>query len=99
MITTSEEVRRRKCEIESELEDSKHQLELLKAEFDEYKKKETKVSRKGQIKIPDYENFEFVRSSSNGGSLLTAVRSNLQHVFISGREQELGILVIQVCEF
>ena len=58
---------------------------------------ESKVNKKGLIKIEGYEIFEYVRSNSNGGSLLTAVHSNLQPVFISGEETETEaeILVIQ----
>ena len=56
---------------------------------------ESKVGRKGQIKIPDYEIFEFVRSKANGGSLLTAAHSNLHPVLISSEECESEILVIQ----
>ena len=43
---------------------------------------ETKVSRMGQVKIPGYEIFEFVRSKTGGGSLLTAAHSSLEPVFI-----------------
>ena len=58
---------------------------------------ESKVNKKGLIKIEGYEIFEYVRSNSNGGSLLTAVHSNLQPVFISGEENETEaeILVVQ----
>ena len=56
---------------------------------------ESKVNRKGLIKIPGYEIFEYVRSNSNGGCLLTAIHSNLQPVFISGEESEAKILVVQ----
>ena len=56
---------------------------------------ETKVSRKGQVKVPGYDIFEVVRKNSNGGSILTAVHSNLQPVYISGGEDDMEILVIQ----
>ena len=56
---------------------------------------ETKVSRKGQVKVPGYEIFEVVRKNSPGGSILTAVHSNLQPVYISGGEDDMEILVIQ----
>ena len=56
---------------------------------------ETKVTRKGQIKIPGYEIFEFVRAKANGGSILTAAHSNLQPVLISDGEDDSEILVIQ----
>ena len=43
---------------------------------------ETKVKRKGQIKIENYEIFEVVRPNcSNGGSILTGVHKNLHPVF------------------
>ena len=56
---------------------------------------ETKVSRKGQVKIPGYDIFEVVRSNAKGGSILTALHSNLQPVYISGGEDDMEILVIQ----
>ena len=55
---------------------------------------ETKVIRKGTLKIQDYEIFENVRSKNKGGSLLTAVHSNLEPVLIS-EDDETEILVIQ----
>ena len=55
---------------------------------------ETKVNRKGVLKIQDYEIFENIRSKNNGGSLLTAVHSNLEPVLISEND-ESEILVIQ----
>ena len=45
---------------------------------------ETKVSRKGQVKIKNYEIFEVVRSNKMGGSILTGVHTNLKPVLISG---------------
>ena len=55
---------------------------------------ETKVIRKGLLRIQDYEIFENVRSKNKGGSLSTAVHSNLQPVLIS-EDDEAEILVIQ----
>ena len=57
---------------------------------------ETKVSRKGQIKIENYEIFEVVRPNCpTGGSILTGVHKNLNPVFISGGEDNIEILVVQ----
>ena len=57
---------------------------------------ETKVSRKGQIKVDDYEIFEVVRPNCPvGGSILTGVHKSLNPVFISGGEDDLEILVVQ----
>ena len=74
-------------------------MESLRLLFDKFKPavvflQETKVTRKGQVKIPEYEIFEVVRPNSKGGSILTALHSNLNPVFISGgeNEQEMGNL-------
>ena len=57
---------------------------------------ETKVSRKGQIKIENYEIFEVVRPNCpTGGSILTGVHKNLHPVFICGGEEDIEILVVQ----
>ena len=57
---------------------------------------ETKVSRKGQIAVENYEIFEVVRPNCpTGGSILTGVHKNLHPVFISGGEDESEILVVQ----
>ena len=56
---------------------------------------ESKVSRKGQIKVKNYEIFEVVRTNANGGSILTGVHENLSPIFISGGEDETEILVVQ----
>ena len=57
---------------------------------------ETKVSRKGQIKVENYEIFEVVRPNCpTGGSILTGVHKNLHPVFISGGEENIEILVVQ----
>ena len=44
---------------------------------------ETKVNRKGQVKLPGYEIFELIRESDAGGSLLTAIHSDLSPVLVS----------------
>ena len=50
---------------------------------------ESKVSRKGQLKIENYEIFEVVRPNCpSGGSILTGVHKNLSLVFISGGEDD-----------
>ena len=57
---------------------------------------ETKVSRKGQIKIENYEIFEVVRPNcSMGGSILTGVHKSLHPVYTSGGEENMEILVIE----
>ena len=57
---------------------------------------ETKVGRKGQIKIENYEIFEVVRENCpTGGSILTCIHKNLHPVYISGGEDEIEILVVQ----
>ena len=51
---------------------------------------ETKVSRRGQIAVENYEIFEVVRPNwPTGGSILTGVHKNLHPVFISGGEARL----------
>ena len=55
---------------------------------------ETKLKRKGILKIQDYEIFENIRSNNNGGSLMTAVFNNLEPVLIS-EDNEAEILVVQ----
>ena len=49
---------------------------------------ESKINKKGQIKIPGYPIFEAIRHNSEGGSLLTAIHENLNPIFISGRGPE-----------
>ena len=56
---------------------------------------ETKVTRKCQVKVKNYQIFEVVRENANGGSILTAVHENLNPVFISGGEDDTEILVVQ----
>ena len=57
---------------------------------------ETKLSRKGQIKLPNYQVFESIRSDKEGGGLLTAAHIYTEPVLVSDY-QESGheILVIQ----
>ena len=51
---------------------------------------ETKVSRKGQLKVQNYEIFEVVRPNCPmGGSILTGVHKNFHPVFISGGEDNI----------
>ena len=57
---------------------------------------ESKVSRKGQLKIENYEIFEVVRENCpTGGSILTAIHKNLNPVYISGGEDDIELLVVQ----
>ena len=56
---------------------------------------ESKINKKGQIKIPGYPIFEAIRHNSEGGSLLTAIHENLNPIFISGGETDDEILVVQ----
>ena len=55
---------------------------------------ETKLLRKGQLKLPEYCIFEVIRANQQGGYLLTAVHQNLQPVLIF-EDDNLEILVIQ----
>ena len=57
---------------------------------------ETKVSRKGQVKVENYEIFEVVRPNCpTGGSIITGILKNLSSVFISGGEENIELLVVQ----
>ena len=56
---------------------------------------ETKVSRKNQIKIPNYQIFEQLRSNSEGGSLLTAIHEKMNPVFVSSGDNDVEIIVVQ----
>ena len=57
---------------------------------------ESKVSRKGQLKIENYEIFEVVRPNCpGGGSILTGIHKNLSPVFISGGEDDIELLIVQ----
>ena len=56
---------------------------------------ETKVHRKGLIKLPQYEIFEVLRKSGQGGEILTGVHKSLQPILISD-DDELEILTVQV---
>ena len=55
---------------------------------------ESKVPRKGKIKLSDYVIFERVRKAGGGGGLLTAVHKNLNPVSV-GNECEEEVLVVQ----
>ena len=48
---------------------------------------ETKYSRKGQLKVKDYELFEYIRKS-DGGSIMTGVHINLSPVLVSDGSDE-----------
>ena len=56
---------------------------------------ETKVSRKNQINIPNYQIFELLRTNGEGGSLLTAVHEKNNPVYVSSGEDNIEILVVQ----
>ena len=56
---------------------------------------ETKLSRKGMIKIPNYVLFEAIRHEKEGGSLMTGVHTNLSPVLIF-EDTQLEILVVQI---
>ena len=44
---------------------------------------ECKMKRKGQIKLPDYEIFELLRTNSAGDGLLTIAYVNIEPVLIA----------------
>ena len=57
---------------------------------------ESKVSRKGQLKIQNYDIFEVIRPNCpTGGSILTGIHKNLSPVYISGGEDSIELLVVQ----
>ena len=56
---------------------------------------ETKLYRKGQITIDDFEVFEHVRTKSQGGGLLTAVKKSFDPVLIFEGDDEIELLVVQ----
>ena len=56
---------------------------------------ESKVCRKGMIKIPGYVIFEVIRNGKEGGSLLTGIHENLEPVLVY-EESDLEILVVQI---
>ena len=70
---------------------------------------ETKVSRKGQFKLPGYEILEVTRQNNAGGSILTAIHKNLEPILICDEEISdtniYEILVVQakfanyMCQF
>ena len=56
---------------------------------------ETKYSRKGQLRLKDYEMFEYIRKSE-GGSILTGVHCSLNPVLVSdGADEDLEIVVVE----
>ena len=56
---------------------------------------ETKIHRKGPIKVPDYEIFEVFRQNRNGGCILTGVHKSLEPLMISD-DEDLEILTVQI---
>ena len=56
---------------------------------------ETRVNKKGTLKIPNYYIFETIRENKDGGSLITGVHENLSPVLIF-EDNQLEILVVQV---
>ena len=55
---------------------------------------ESKVPRKGKVKLSDYVIFEHLRKVGKGGRLLTAVQTNLNPVSV-GKDCEEEVLVVQ----
>ena len=55
---------------------------------------ETKVHRKGLIKIKNYEIFEVIRKNGQGGCILTGVHKSLNPILIND-DEELDILSVQ----
>ena len=49
---------------------------------------ETKVKRKGQIKIENYQTFEIIRTENNGGGLLLAAHFNLEPVLVADHQDK-----------
>ena len=60
-----------------------------------YMLQESRLPRKGMIKIPSYQVFESHRIMNEGGGLFTAIHETLNPVFISGSEENEEIMVIQ----
>ena len=56
---------------------------------------ETKLRKKGDIKIPGYQIFELNRKDSNGGGLITGVKEELSPVLIMEGDNEIELLVIE----
>ena len=55
---------------------------------------ETKVQRKGLLKIDGYQIFEILRANSKGGSLLSGFQTVLDPIYIDGDESQ-EVLVIE----
>ena len=49
----------------------------------------------GQIRIPEYQNFEKVRTNKNGGGLLTSVIDDLNPVLISTAKDDIEIITVE----
>ena len=56
---------------------------------------ETKLYRKGQVKINEYQIFEHVRKDSKGGGLLLAVYEQFNPVLIYEGDDDIELLVVQ----
>ena len=59
---------------------------------------ETKVSRRNQIKVDDYDIFECVRSNKTGGGLMIGINKDIQTVpvDVSPHDDEVEILVVEL---
>ena len=56
---------------------------------------ETKLYRKGQVRIKDYETFELNRQSKEGGGLAIIAHQSLEPVLISEGDEEHEILTVE----
>ena len=56
---------------------------------------ETKVNRKGQIKIENYDTFEKVRNNREGGGIAIITHESLEAVLITEDDEEEEILAVQ----
>ena len=56
---------------------------------------ETKLHRKGQIKLENYEVFEQIRDKSMGGGLLIAAHKSIEPVLISEGDDNVELLTVQ----
>ena len=57
---------------------------------------ETKMLRKGWVKIEGYQTFELVRKETGGGGLATCVIEELEPVLISEGDDQSELLVVEV---
>ena len=56
---------------------------------------ETKVSKKGSIKIPGYQIFEKLRNKRGGGGLMTVVDEDLEPVLVSCGNEDIDVIAVQ----